>query len=86
MKAGRKICNQVLDDRNQPVAGACVVLNMWHVHSNSRGFFDWAVEAPLPNVVELKVYKRYSRQYETLKKTVPLSQIEREPIILRRKK
>ena len=93
LKPGRKICNRVMDNTGRPVPGACVVLNRWHVHSDSRGFFHWSVEALLPEQVEIRVYKRYSDQYEprnwqaqlTQKTTVPFSQIEREPIILRRK-
>ena len=39
--------------------------------------------APLPEQVEMQVYKRYSGQYETLKTTVPFSQIESQPITLK---
>ena len=82
LKAGRKVSNRVVDNTGQPVAGACVVLNRWHIHTDSAGFFHWSVEAPLPEQVTLRVYKRYSDQYETLTTTVPLSQLERQPITL----
>ena len=85
MKAGQKICSRVVDNTGRPVPGACVVLNRWHTHTDVNGFFHWSVEAPLPEQVEIIVYKRYSDQYETLETTVPFSQIEREPIILPRK-
>ena len=86
LKTGRKICNRVMDDTGRPVPGACVVLNRWHIHTDRAGFFHWSVEAPLPQQVELRLYKRYSGQYETLETTVSFSQIERQPMVLRRKK
>ena len=85
LKAGRRVCNRVVDNTGRPVPGACVVLNNWHVHTDRAGFFHWSVEVPLTEQVQIRVYKRYSGQYETLKTTVPFSQIQRQPIILRRK-
>jgi hypothetical protein len=85
LKAGQKVCNRVIDNAGHPVPGACVVLNRWHVHTDRAGFFHWSVEAPLPEQVEIRVYKRYSGQYETLETTVPFSQLDSEPIILPRK-
>jgi hypothetical protein len=58
---------------------------MWHVYSDSDGFFDLAVEQPVPERVSIRVYKRYSDQYETLKGTVSFSQIEHHPFVLPRK-
>jgi len=86
LKAGRKVCNRVIDNTGRPVPGACVGLGLWHCHTDSRGFFHWSVEAPIPEQVEIRVYKRYSGQYETLKTTVPFSQIERQPVVLPRKR
>ena len=83
LKVGRKVCNRVIDNTGRPVPGACVGLGLWHCHTDSRGFFHWSVEAPLPEQVEISVYKRYSGQYEKLKATVPFSELERQPIILR---
>jgi hypothetical protein len=85
LKTGRKVWNRVVDDTSLPVPGACVVLNLWHIHTDTDGYFHWSVGAPLPEQVQIRVYKRYSGQYETLKTAVPFSQIERHPIILRRK-
>ncbi len=85
LKAGRKVRGRVVDSTGRPVAGGCVVLNRWHVHADRAGFFHWSVEAPLPEQVQIRVYKRYSGQYQTLVKTVSFSQIGRRPIILRRK-
>jgi hypothetical protein len=85
LKAGRKVRSRVVDNTGKPVSGACVVLNRWHVHTDRAGFFHWSVAAPLPEQVQIRVYKRYSSRYETLKTTLPFSQIERRPIILRRK-
>ncbi len=84
LKAGRKVLGKVVDQVGKPVAGACVGLGLWHCHTDSRGFFHWSVEAPLPEQVEIRVYKRYSGQYETLRTTVPFSQLERQPIVLKR--
>ena len=85
LKAGRKVCNRVVDNAGRPVRGACVGLNRWHTHTDLHGFFHWSVETPLPEQVEIRVYKRYSGRYETLKTTMPFSRIERQPIILPRK-
>ena len=83
LKPGRKISNRVVDNTGRPVAGACVVLNHWHVHTDPAGYFDWPAESPLPQQVAMKVYKRYSGDYETLKTTVSLSQLESESITLK---
>ena len=82
LKAGRKVRGRVVDNTRRPVPGACVVLNRWHVHTDRAGFFHWSVEAPLPKQVEVNVYRRYYGQYGTFKKTLPLSSIERQPIVL----
>ena len=74
-----------MDDTGRPVPGACVGLGLWHCHTDSRGFFHWSVEAPAPEQVEIRVYKRYSVQYEALKTTVPFSQLESQPITLKNK-
>ena len=84
LKAGRKVCSRVLDNTGRPVAGACVVLNNWHIHSDRRGYFHWSVEGPAPKQVTLRVYKRWVGGYKTLKTTVPFSRIERQPIVLAR--
>ena len=76
LKTGCKVCNQVVDNTGQPIPGACVVLNRWHIHTDDTGFFHWSVETPLPEQVEIGIYKRYSSQYETFKTTVPFSQLD----------
>jgi len=58
-----------------------VVLNKWNVHTDSKGFFHWSVDAP----VTLQVYKKYSSRYETLKTTVPFSQLESHLITLKKR-
>ena len=83
LKAGRKVQNRVVDPNGQPVSGACVVLNRWHVHTDRAGYFHWSIECPLPDKVKMKVYRRYSGQYATLEATVPLSQMDSQPIILK---
>ena len=85
LEAGQKICSRVVDDAGQPVPGACVVLNRWHVHTDLAGFFHWSVKSPVPQQVMLKVYKRYSNQYKVLETTVALSQLESQPITLKNK-
>ena len=65
------------------VGGACVVLNRWHIHTDPHGFFHWSLEAPVPQQVAMKAYKRYSNQYEELETTVALSQLESQPIVLK---
>jgi len=91
LKVGRKIYNRVVDDTGEPVSGACVVLNRWHVHSDRDGYFHWSVEAPVPDEVEMRVYKRY-HPYKKFNGAVPfppsslipLSQIEKEPSVLKK--
>ena len=86
LKPGRKISNRVLNPAGRPIAGACVVLNHWHVHTDSRGYFHWSLENPLPQQVALKVYKRYSVDINGyLDTTVALSQLESQPITLKNK-
>ena len=83
LKPGHKICNRVVDSTGRPVPGVCVVLNRWHVHTDPHGYYHWPVESPLPQQVALKVYRRYSGDYETLETTVTLSQLENQPITLK---
>jgi len=59
------------------------VLNHWHCHTDPQGYYHWSVEAPVPAQVTLRVYKRYNGDYETLKTTVALSQLESQPITLK---
>ena len=79
--------SEVIDETAGGFPGIYVVLNRWHVHTDSGGYFHWSVEAPIPEQqVEIKVYKRYNGDYETLKTTMPFSQLESQPIILPRKR
>jgi len=84
LNSGRKVSSRVVDDGGQPVPGACVVLNRWHVHTDLAGRFHWSVEDPLPEQVEIVAYRRYADQYGTLTVTVPFSQIEGQPLVLPR--
>ena len=86
LQPGKAVRGRILDSSSKPVSGASVVLNKWHVYTDTEGFFDWSVGAPLPEQVEIKVFKRYSGQYETLETTLPFSQLESRPIILPRKR
>ena len=83
LKPGRLVRSQVMDETGRGIPGICVVLNRWHVHTDLGGYFHWSLEDPLPQQVTLKVYKRYSEQYEELETTVSLSQLESQPITLK---
>ena len=83
LKPGRVVRGRVVDDRSHPIGGVCVVLNHWHCHTDPRGYYHWSVEEPLPEQVTLRVYKRYSEDYEPLKTTVALSQLESQQITLK---
>ncbi len=83
LKQGRLVRGQVVDERGKPIGGVCVVLNRWHCHTDPDGYYHWAVKAPVPEQVTLRIYKRYSDRYETLKTTVALSQLERQPTALK---
>jgi protocatechuate 3,4-dioxygenase beta subunit len=82
LKPGQLVRGRVVDSKGEPISGVCVVLNRWHCHTDRRGYFHWSAEAPLPQQVTVKAYKRYSGEYETFKGTIPFSQLERQPIIL----
>ena len=72
-----------MDDTGHPIPGACVVMSRWHIHTDSTGLVHWSVKAPVPEQVGIKVYKRYSHQYEILETTVTLSQLECQAITLK---
>jgi hypothetical protein len=84
LNPGKAVRGRVVDSQGQPLPGASVVLDMWHVYSDVDGYFDWPVEDPVPEQVELKVHKRYRREYKMFKKTIPRAQIEKQPIVLQR--
>ena len=85
LQPGRRVRNRIVDTDGEPIAGACVVLNRWHCHTDAAGVFHWRVESPMPEDVTLQVYKRYSGEYEKLEQSVPLAQMESEPIPLKRR-
>jgi hypothetical protein len=83
LKPGRLVRGQVVDESGRGISGICVVLNRWHTHTDGDGYFHWSVEdRPQQQQVETKIVQRYGRQYETLKTTVALSQLESQPITL----
>ena len=83
LKPGRLVRSEVIDETGRGIPDICVILNRWHIHTDPDGYFHWSLEDPAPRQVTLKVYKRYSDQYEELKTTVPFSQLQHRPIILR---
>ena len=84
LRQGRGVRGRVIDQTGLPVAGACVVLNDWHTHTKQDGAFHWAIEDPVPNQIDVKIYKRYSSVYDKTIARVPLESIQQEPLILRR--
>ena len=84
LKSGRKVQGRVVDDTGQPVSGACVVLNLWHVHTDGDGNFDWSLEGPAPENVEIRAYKRYDGRYQEFKGTETFARIERQLITIPR--
>jgi protocatechuate 3,4-dioxygenase beta subunit len=82
LEPGRGVHGRVVDPKGQPVAGACVVLGLWHCHTDERGRFDWSVKASVPTEVPVKVYKRYSGQHAVVQQSMALSEIEQHPIVL----
>lgn len=82
LKPGQRIRGQVVDLKGKPISGVCVILNHWHCHTDPTGYYHWSVEAPLPEQVTTKVYKRYSGRYAMFAETIPFSQLERQPIVL----
>ena len=84
LKAGQLVRGRVVDSTGKPIGGLCVVLNRWHCHTDPHGYFHWSAEAPVPQQVNLRINKNFSRRYKTLKTTVALSRIGRQPIVLPR--
>lgn len=84
LNPGRALRGRVVDNQGQPVPGASVVLNRWHVYSDAEGYFDWPIEDPVHKQIELKVHKRYHREYKMLEKTILLEEIEQQPVVLAR--
>ena len=82
LEPGRGVHGRVVDAQGQPVVGICVVLGLWHCHTDEQGRFDWSATGPLPAEVAVKVYERYTRQYEALQQTMALSELEQRPIVL----
>ena len=85
LEPGRGVHSRVVDPEGQPVIGACVVLGLWHCHTDEQGRFDWSVTAPVPTEVQVIVRKRYNSRYSMLQRTMALSEIEQRPIVLQTK-
>ena len=84
LKSGSSVRGRAVDHTGKPVGGVCVVLDKLHIHADSNGFFHWAIDAPVPDEVNVKVYKRYNGDYTTFEEKVSPSRIEGEPIVVRR--
>ena len=67
----------------RPVVGGCIVLNRWHCHTDRSGQFHWSVEAPVPDKVKVKSYKRYVGKYVPYEATISLSKLESQAIVLK---
>ena len=65
LTAGKALGGRVVDQTGDAVGGACVVLDRLHIHTDPAGFFHAAIEAPVPDEVTVKLYKRYHGRYET---------------------
>ena len=86
LKTGKSVRGRVVDQTGTPVGGACVVLDAWHIHADPDGFFHGAINAPVPDKVLIRVYKRYSDDYGTFEQKLSPSQIEKQLIVLPSKK
>ena len=86
LKAGKSVRGRVVDETGKPVGGACVVLDKLHIHADSDGRFSWAVDAPVPDEVAVRVYKRYHDEPGKFDGKLPVAQIEAQPIVLQRTK
>lgn len=83
LESGTRVRGRVVDASGVPIPGVCVVLNRWHCHTDPHGYYHWAVTGPTPREVDLRVYKRYSRVFEILKKTLSFSQLQERPLTLK---
>jgi hypothetical protein len=82
MKPGKAICSRVVDQTGKAVGGACVVLDKRHLHADADGRLSWAIEAPPPDEVNVRVYKRYSDRYKASEARLSPAQIGAQPIVL----
>jgi len=83
LKPGRLLRGRVVDANGRPVVGGCIVLNRWHCHTDRSGQFHWSVEAPVPDKVKVKSYKRYVGKYVPYEATISLSKLESQAIVLK---
>ena len=81
LQAGRSVRGRVVDLEGNAVGGACVVLDKLHIHADPDGCFHWAIDAPVPDKVAVRVYRRYYA-YKTFEGRLSPSQIEKQPIVL----
>ena len=86
LQPGRMVQGRVVDDTGQPVPGACIVLNLWHTHTDGDGNFDWSLEGPSPEKVQIRAYKRYDGRYKEFKGKTLFAELETQPIIIPRTK
>lgn len=86
LKPGKSVRGRVLDSKGKPVGGACVVLNKLHIHADPDGHFSWPIEAPVPDEVAVRAYKRYHDDVGKFEGKLTVAQIEAGPIVLQRTK
>lgn len=86
LNPGHKVQGRVVDDTGQPVPGACIVLNLWHTHTDGDDNFDWSLEGPSPEKVQIRAYKRYDGRYKEFKGKTLFAELETQPIIIPRTK
>jgi len=83
LEAGTRICGRIVDSEGKPISGVCVVLDHWHCHTDHSGYYHWSAKAPLPEQVTVSAYKRYNDKYVKFQQRIPLSELERRPIVLK---
>lgn len=82
LQLGQIVRGRIIDNFGDPVSGASVILNKWHVYSGVDGYFDHPIKGPLPQQVHLKIHKRYHNEYQFRKMTIPPAELEENPVIV----
>jgi len=84
LNPGRSVRGRVVSEQGDPLPGFCVVIRRSHIHTDADGFFHWAADGPVPGEVGVEVLRKRDTRYEPFKDTVSLSQIEEQPITLKK--
>jgi hypothetical protein len=82
LQPGMAVRGRVLDSAGNPLPGADVLLNRYHVYSDAEGYYDWPAQEPVPQEIHVQAYNRYHTNYGALETTRTLEQLQEQPLVL----